>query len=137
MFVTGNPVKGLQYSLRDERRDRVSGRIWRIMPQTGEFPLEDSKRQLETIRYIKKERISLSLLGKTRAKGEKPKIVKREIDKWVQKLNPQDPRYRIINSVIWLTESDLTNITLLKELLNSTTIMPEQPQQNNLDIKKN
>ena len=29
-----NPVKGhAQYSLRDERRDRKSGRIWRILPK--------------------------------------------------------------------------------------------------------
>ena len=32
-----NPVKGhAQYSLRDERRDRKSGRIWRIMPKEAE-----------------------------------------------------------------------------------------------------
>ena len=31
-----NPVKGhAQYSLRDERRDRHSGRIWRITPAAG------------------------------------------------------------------------------------------------------
>ena len=31
-----NPVKGhAQYSLRDERRDRKSGRIWRIMPKNA------------------------------------------------------------------------------------------------------
>ena len=29
-----NPVKGhAQYSLRDDRRDRSSGRIWRIFPK--------------------------------------------------------------------------------------------------------
>ena len=38
-----NPVKGhAQYSLRDERRDRKSGRIWRIMPK-GAKPLNPPK----------------------------------------------------------------------------------------------
>ena len=32
-----NPVKGhAQYSLRDDRRDRTSGRIWRITPKNAE-----------------------------------------------------------------------------------------------------
>ena len=34
-----NPVKGhAQYSLRDERRDRKSGRIWRIFPKLEPSP---------------------------------------------------------------------------------------------------
>jgi len=34
-----NPIKGhMQYSLRDERRDRTSGRIWRIVPKGAVLP---------------------------------------------------------------------------------------------------
>ncbi len=34
-----NPIKGhMQYSLRDERRDRTSGRIWRVVPKGATLP---------------------------------------------------------------------------------------------------
>ena len=40
-----NPIKGhAQYSLRDERRDRKSGRIWRILPKEPSSPRRPSSR---------------------------------------------------------------------------------------------
>ena len=62
-----NPVKGhMQYSLRDERRDRHSGRIWRITAKGK--PLQEPPKIAErfdsrTARPVEAAGVSLSLLG--------------------------------------------------------------------------
>lgn len=94
-----NPVKGhAQYSLRDERRDRHSGRIWRItaknkplqtMPQidgaTAEDLLELLKRPEYRIRYLVKH--ELRKLSQTCAMAP-------ILDEFVRKLDPAHPRFR-------------------------------------------
>jgi plastocyanin len=118
-----NPVKGhAQYSLRDERRDRVSGRIWRIMPKQAKpvSPPKIHKASVgELLDVLKRKEYRYRYWAKRELREKNPKIAKREIDKWVEKLNPQDPRYRNHQlEAIWAYRNlELSNITLLKELL--------------------
>jgi azurin len=120
-----NPVKGhAQYSLRDERRDRISGRIWRIMPKQAEpvSPPKIHKASIgELLDILKRKEYRYRYWAKRELREKNPKIAKREIDKWVEKLNPQDPRYRNHQlEAIWAYRNlDLTNIPLLRKLLNS------------------
>ena len=122
-----NPVKGhAQYSLRDERRDRHSGRIWRITPKdtplqeppkiadaTIEELLDDLKRPESRIRYwIRGE---LRLRG-----GENADAVRKALDAWVAGLDPNDARHRHHQiEAIWVYRGlEQTNLPLLRELLD-------------------
>lgn len=94
-----NPVKGhAQYSLRDERRDRHSGRIWRIttkgksllpMPRVAETDITEClqllKRPEYRIRYLAKHR-----LRQLRQEAD----VEPALNAFVTSLDPNDPRYR-------------------------------------------
>ena len=121
-----NPVKGhAQYSLRDERRDRHSGRIWRITPKNAalqeppkiadasiEELLEGLKRPESRIRYwIRRE---LRLRGSQDAAA-----VLGALDEWVAKLTPTDRRYRHHQiEAIWVYRGlEASNVALLRELL--------------------
>ncbi len=93
-----NPVKGhAQYSLRDPRRDRKSGRIWRIVPKGaalqesppiagGPIPalLENLKRP--EYRYRTATRYEL--------RERDPAEVTAALDTWVAALDKNDPRFR-------------------------------------------
>lgn len=93
-----NPVKGhMQYSLRDPRRDRTSGRIWRVVPKgaTLQEPpkiagatipelLENLKRPESKIRAWTRRELSW------RDAGE----VSKTLDAWLAGLDSSDPRYR-------------------------------------------
>ena len=118
-----NPIKGhAQYSLRDTRRDRVSGRIFRIFPK-GAKPqkapqiagasipglLDILKRQEYRYRYWAKRELRLKNTNE----------VKVALDKWVAKLDASDPRHRHHQTeALWLYRSlRQMNMPLLKELL--------------------
>ena len=124
MFVTGTTQLRDMPNILSEMKDATE-----YLEESGELCLNRrnlshlqrfTKHQLEALGHIEKERISLSLLGKTRTKEKNPKIAKREIDKWVEKLNPKDPRYRNHQlEAIWAYRNlDLSNIPL-RELLYS------------------
>lgn len=93
-----NPVKGhAQYSLRDERRDRHSGRIWRIttkgksvlaMPAIFEAPLES------LLDLLKRPEFRVRYLVKQELRGRRTNEVVAALDKWVANLDAEDPRYR-------------------------------------------
>jgi len=118
-----NPAKGhAQYSLRDSRRDRHSGRIWRITargkslqqpPKFADAPIADLleilRRPEYRYRYWAKRELRL------RDRDE----VARELDRWVAGLNPDDPRllhHRL--EAIWMYRAiDKPRPALLRELL--------------------
>ncbi|MEZ5301473.1 MAG: GDSL-type esterase/lipase family protein, partial [Verrucomicrobiales bacterium] len=93
-----NPVKGhMQYSLRDPRRDRESGRIWRIVPKgaTLQDPppiagapipalLDNLKRREYRYRYWTRREL------RARDAAE----VTKALDAWVAALDKGDPRFR-------------------------------------------
>ncbi|MEO1528422.1 MAG: PVC-type heme-binding CxxCH protein [Planctomycetota bacterium] len=121
-----NPVKGhAQYSLRDERRDRHSGRIWRITPKnatlqqppkiadaTIEELLEGLKRPESRIRYWIRREL------RDRAASERERV-KAALDRWALKLNEDDDRFRHHQiEAVWVYRGlEAKNIPLLRELL--------------------
>ena len=106
-----NPVKGhMQYSLRDDRRDRTSGRIWRIVPKGAKLPptptiagapvpalLERLKSPQYRVRDLAKReladrgRAAVDVGGVPSPRGN---TVAAALDAWVRALDPQDPRFR-------------------------------------------
>lgn len=118
-----NPIKGhAQYSLRDERRDRHSGRIWRITAKNHQLQdppsiadasieslLDQLKRRESRIRYWVRREL------RERDAGE----VLPALDRWVAGLSPDDPRYRHHQiEAIWIYRGIRhPNTALLRELL--------------------
>ena len=120
-----NPVKGhAQYSLRDERRDRISGRIWRIMPKQAK-PVSPPKIHNtsidELLEILKRKEYRYRYWAKRELREKDPKIAKGVIDQWVEKLDPKDPRYNHHQlEALWAYRNlELFNIPLLKKLLDS------------------
>jgi putative heme-binding domain-containing protein len=118
-----NPVKGhMQYSLRDERRDRHSGRIWRITakghkpqepPRIADVTIPELLALLKRPDYPTRYRAKRELRERTHAR------VCEELDGWVAALKPTDPRYRHhqIEAVWAYRWVGGVNTALLRELL--------------------
>lgn len=118
-----NPVKGhAQYSLRDERRDRHSGRIWRITakgkplqdpPQIADASIEQLLDQLKR----PESRIRYWVRGELRQRD--PAKVEAALHEWVSQLSRDDDRYRHHQiEAIWVYRGiDALNIDLFRELL--------------------
>jgi len=93
-----NPVKGhAQYSLRDERRDRHSGRIWRIT--TKGIPTQASPKIAgasipELLDLLKRPEYRVRYWAKRELRERDTQAVKNALDAWIVKLDPQDARYR-------------------------------------------
>jgi putative heme-binding domain-containing protein len=118
-----NPVKGhAQYSLRDERRDRHSGRIWRITakgkpliepPQVAGAPIPD------LLDILKRPEYRLRYLAKRELRERDAAEVTRALDAWVARLPPDDLRLRHHQlEAIWTYRTiGALNTELLHELL--------------------
>lgn len=93
-----NPVKGhAQYSLRDERRDRHSGRIWRIT--TKGKPVQESPRIAgakvdELLDLLKRREYRYRYWAKRELRALDGKTVEPALDRWVKSLDQNDPRFR-------------------------------------------
>ncbi len=118
-----NPIKGhAQYSLRDDRRDRHSGRIWKITAK-GSSPQQavkiDGASIAELLEVLKRPEYRLRYWAKRELRDRDPQLVKQQLDGWVAKLSRNDPRFRHHQlEAIWLYRGiDATNFDLLRELL--------------------
>jgi putative heme-binding domain-containing protein len=119
-----NPVKGhAQYSLRDERRDRHSGRIWRITakdrPTQEPAKIADASID-ELLDHLKRPEYRIRYWSKRELGDRDPAMVKAALDRWVEKLDPTDPRFRhhqieAIWTYRWINE---TKTELLRDLLS-------------------
>ena len=93
-----NPIKGhMQYSLRDERRDRHSGRIWRIT--TKGKPLQDPPKVAgasvnELLELLKRPESRVRFMARCELRERDAAEVKGALDAWVGQLDPTDPRHR-------------------------------------------
>ncbi len=93
-----NPVKGhAQYSLRDERRDRHSGRIWRIT--TKGRPLQDPPKIAgasidELLDLLKRPEYRVRYWAKQELRERNATDVQAALDRWVVRLDPTDARFR-------------------------------------------
>ena len=121
-----NPVKGhAQYSLRDPRRDRKSGRIWRIVPKGAKLQdppqiadasvgqlLDNLKRREYRYRYWSKRELRDSFDS-----AEVAKV----LDMWVANLDSSAERYRHHQvEAMWVYRSiGASRPKLVEELLNS------------------
>lgn len=93
-----NPVKGhAQYSLRDERRDRHSGRIWRVTtkgkslqdpPQIVDASIE------ELLELLQRPEYRIRDWAKRELRERESSDVLKTLDAWVAALDPADPRIR-------------------------------------------
>ncbi|MEM9480545.1 MAG: PVC-type heme-binding CxxCH protein [Verrucomicrobiota bacterium] len=119
-----NPVKGhAQYSLRDERRDRHSGRIWRIMGKGKEAkePIDYTEKSIpELVELLARPEYRVRYWAKRELRDRnKPNAVKKALDKWVAGLQPGETDYRHHQiEAVWLYRSlNQPNIPLLMDLL--------------------
>ncbi len=93
-----NPVKGhMQYSLRDERRDRHSGRIWRITAKGK--PLQEPPKIAdasieELLELLKRPESRIRDWAKRELRQRDAHSAKAALDSWVRNLDPHDPKYR-------------------------------------------
>ncbi|MDG2382142.1 MAG: GDSL-type esterase/lipase family protein [Pirellulaceae bacterium] len=119
-----NPVKGhAQYSLRDKRRDRHSGRIWRV--KTKDKPLVDPPRIAgEEIRslleILKRPEYRYRYWAKRELRDRDPLQVATALKSWTAQLDSQDKRFRHHQlESLWLFRGiNLVNPALLRELLS-------------------
>ena len=93
-----NPVKGhAQYSLRDERRDRHSGRIWRITAKGKTLlplPRITDASVAELLEVLKRPEYRVRYIAKRELRSRSTEAVKAALDVWVQNLDPAHPRHR-------------------------------------------
>ncbi|MDP6680091.1 MAG: hypothetical protein QGG72_14510, partial [Verrucomicrobiota bacterium] len=91
-----NPVKGhAQYSLRDDRRDRHSGRIWRITTKGKKLqdpPKIDGASIEQLLEIHKRPEYRYRYWAKRELRAMDSAKVKAGIDKWVKSLSKNDPR---------------------------------------------
>jgi len=93
-----NPVKGhMQYSLRDERRDRHSGRIWRIaakgLPLTAPAVIADASVE-QLLDLLKRPEYRVRYRAKRELRERDSEAVRAALDVWAEQLDPGDPRHR-------------------------------------------
>lgn len=119
-----NPIKGhAQYSLRDPRRDRHSGRIWRIMPKGAEpaDPPQIAGASIPALlENLKAEPYRYRYWTKRELREREPAKVKAALDKWVKALDSQAPEYRHHQTEAMWTYRGIgsSNVDLMKELLD-------------------
>lgn len=119
-----NPVKGhAQYSLRDERRDRHSGRIWRVV-EKGKSLLDPPKIANATIaellEQLKRPEGRIRAWVRRELRERDPAEVTEVLEHWVATLDPTDDRYRHHQiEAIWIYRGvNGSNVKLLRDLLS-------------------
>ena len=93
-----NPIKGhAQYSLRDPRRDRDSGRIWRIVAKDHSLqePPKIAEASIEQLLdLLKRPETRIRYWAKQELKERHAEAVLAALDQWVANLDASDPRFR-------------------------------------------
>ncbi|MES2693396.1 MAG: plastocyanin/azurin family copper-binding protein, partial [Verrucomicrobiota bacterium] len=118
-----NPVKGhMQYSLRDERRSRTSGRIWRIVPKGATLatpPKIDGASVAELLDLLKSPHYRYRYWAKRELRLQPAATVKTALDRWVAQLDPKVPEFRHHQiEAIWTYRTlGAVNAPLLAEVL--------------------
>jgi putative heme-binding domain-containing protein len=118
-----NPVKGhMQYSLRDERRDRLSGRIWRIVPKGATLqdpPTIHGESIVALLEILKRPEYRYRYWARRELRERSGNDVKASLDQWVKQLDPKDFRYRHHQvEALWLYRTiGASNHNLLRDVL--------------------
>ncbi len=118
-----NPIKGhAQYSLRDERRDRSSGRIWRVVPKGAKLPavptiagasVASLLELLKSPQYRHRDLAKRELAERGRA------AVEPALGKWALALDRKDARFRHHQlEALWTTRTiGAMNGALFREVM--------------------
>lgn len=118
-----NPVKGhAQYSLRDKRRDRKSGRIWRIVPKGAKLqnPPKIAGQPIPALlNLLKRPEYRYRYWAKRELRDRDRGQVFSALNQWVKQLDPKDKRFRHHQlEALWTYRGiDAGNPELLRELL--------------------
>jgi putative heme-binding domain-containing protein len=101
-----NPVKGhAQYSLRDSRRDRASGRIWRVVPRgTAARPLPPIAGATETelAALLGDRQFRVRYLATRELAARDPRAATAAVEAWLRQLDPADSRHlRHMAEAMW------------------------------------
>ncbi|MFL2908817.1 MAG: PVC-type heme-binding CxxCH protein, partial [Limisphaerales bacterium] len=93
-----NPIKGhAQYSLRDERRDRKSGRIWRILPKGAKLatpPKLAGAPVKDLLNILKRPEYRYRYWAKRELRERPAAEVQTALDSWVKALDSKAARHR-------------------------------------------
>ncbi|MCA9051210.1 MAG: HEAT repeat domain-containing protein, partial [Planctomycetaceae bacterium] len=93
-----NPIKGhAQYSLRDERRDRHSGRIWRVTAKgraLSPAPKIAGADPADLTKLLQRPEHCVRYLAKRELRERDPTIVQQAVDEYLHQLDATDPDYR-------------------------------------------
>ncbi len=118
-----NPVKGhAQYSLRDERRDRHSGRIWRItakgMPLQDPPPIAEASIE-QLLDQLRRRESRIRYWVRRELRQRDPVAVEMALSAWVAGLSDDDARLRHHQiEAVWVYRgAGAVNTPLLRELL--------------------
>ncbi|MEZ6057099.1 MAG: GDSL-type esterase/lipase family protein [Planctomycetaceae bacterium] len=103
-----NPVKGhAQYSLRDDRRDRHSGRIWRITAKGKPLSPPPNFAQAsidELLELLKRQEPNIRYWAKQELRERSANDVAAALETWVNRLDTSDPRHRHHQTeALWVT----------------------------------
>lgn len=121
-----NPLVGhMQHSLRDPKRDKHHGRIWRIRytgndlvkaPEIADQPVEALLDLLKEPEYRTRYRVRREL-----RKHDNPEVAS-AIDKWLSELDKNDPNYaHHMLEALWVKQNlDLVDADLLKRMLTDS-----------------
>ncbi|MDZ4850871.1 MAG: PVC-type heme-binding CxxCH protein [Pirellulaceae bacterium] len=118
-----NPVKGhAQYSLRDKRRDRSSGRIWRVVAKDHSLqtpPKFEGASIDELLSILKRPEYVHRELAKRLLREQDAARVIAALDAWVSGLSADDPRFRHHQTeALWTYRTiGKSNVALMKELM--------------------
>ncbi|MCB1235550.1 MAG: HEAT repeat domain-containing protein [Verrucomicrobiae bacterium] len=120
-----NPVKGhMQYSLRDPRRDRKSGRIWRIVPKGATLqdpPKIDGATAAELVRNLARPEYRYRYWTKRELRDRHdPAEVEKALDQWLAEISPSKTggvRHDQIEALWAFRNIGATRPALLGELL--------------------
>lgn len=119
-----NPVKGhAQYSLRDERRDRTAGRIWRVTTKGKKLldaPKIDGQPLAHLLKLLERKEYRVRYWAKSEILEHSSEDVATALEKWLAGLDKTSDRYRHRQTeAMWLTRAiDKVNKPLLEELLS-------------------
>ena len=120
-----NPVKGhAQYSLRDSRRNRESGRIWRITAKgqrPAPLPQIAGATETDLARLLGHRESRVRYLATRELAARDPAAAAPAIDAWVAEIDASSPRHlRDKTEAVWaLSTVGAVRSNLLRELLAS------------------
>ncbi|MFL2451042.1 MAG: PVC-type heme-binding CxxCH protein [Verrucomicrobiales bacterium] len=119
-----NPIKGhAQYSLRDERRDKSSGRIWRITAKDKKLKTHakiDGSTITELLNNLKRKEYRIRYWTKQEIRKHSKEDVSKELDLWLKTLDENAPNYRHHQlEALWVYSNiGIHNEKLLVDLIN-------------------